>query len=164
MKPSREEQERWERIVHRTLRELPPRRAPRSLEQRVLAEIERRVALPWWQKSFAHWPIAAQSGFVLVCVVLVALALTGRGWIMAGLVPVEFAGAFAQPLSWMENALVVVRAVTGFFGIMLRNIPPIWLYGGILLFGSMYAALFGLGAAAFKALRIRPVPSEPSTA
>jgi hypothetical protein len=53
----------------------------------------------------------------------------------------------------MESGLAIVRAITGFIEIMLRNIPPLWLYGGLVFFASMYAALFGLGAAAYRALR-----------
>ncbi|MGH7955874.1 MAG: hypothetical protein ACREH8_02550 [Opitutaceae bacterium] len=145
--------EHLEKLLHRTLRQLPPRRAPRSLEQRVLAEIDRRAALPWWRKNFAHWPGPARVGFVVTCAAVVTFALMGRGWITTGFDPAQFKAAFAQPFSWMENVLIVVRAITGFCQIMLRNIPPLWLYGGLVAFGSMYAALFGLGAAALKALR-----------
>ena len=47
MQPSPENhQEKLERAIHQTLRALPPRRAPRSLEDRVFAELARRAALP----------------------------------------------------------------------------------------------------------------------
>ena len=52
----------------------------------------------------------------------------------------------------MESGLAIINAITSFFDIMLRNIPPLWLYGGLALFAAMYATLFGLGAAAYKAL------------
>ena len=142
-----------EEMVHQALRELPARRAPRSLEQRVLAEIERRAALPWWRKSFTHWPAPARAGFVIVCAALVVLALVGRVWMMAGFDPAALKPAFAQPFVWIESLWVAVRAVAGSFEIVFRNIPPAWLYGSLVFFGSMYAALFGLGAAALKAIR-----------
>jgi hypothetical protein len=49
MSPNPENNERkLERLIHETLRELPARQAPSSLENRVLAELARRTALPWW--------------------------------------------------------------------------------------------------------------------
>ena len=149
-----------EHVVHRTLRELPPRPAPRTLEQRVLAEIQRRAGLPWWRMSFRHWPVAAQAGFVLVCAAIVIFALTGRGWITAGMAAPDLQQVFAPPLAWLEWAAAVIRACTSFCSIMLRNIPPVWLYGGVILLGSLYAVLFGLGAAAVKALRVQRAPAR----
>lgn len=153
MTPTPDPQENIERLIQQTLGELPPRRAPRSLERRVLAEIERRAALPWWRKSFVHWPVTARAGFILLCTGLMKLALMAGVWMMAGFDTAQFKEAFAQPFSWMESGLAIVRAITGFIEIMLRNIPPLWLYGGLVFFASMYAALFGLGAAAYRALR-----------
>jgi hypothetical protein len=153
MSPERNDQ--LEEFIRRAVDGLPSRRAPRSLEQRVLAEIERRAALPWWRKSFVHWPIAAQAAFLTICATLVAISLMSRVWVIAGFHPVQLKTVFAPSFAWMESGLVVVHAITGVFEIMARNIPPLWLYGMLLFFGSMYAALFGLGAAAFKALRTR---------
>ena len=78
---------------------------------------------------------------------------------MAGAAAVEFRSALAQPLSWFESVVAVVHAITSFCSIMLRNIPPVWLYGGIVLFGSMYAVLFGVGDAVLKAVRAHHEPS-----
>jgi hypothetical protein len=155
MIPSPDNNQELERLVHQTLRELPPRRAPHSLEQRVLAEIERRLALPWWRKSFGHWPIVARAGFVVVSAGIVKLALLATVWVMAGFDPAQFREAFAAQLTWMENGLVVIRAIGDFFDIMLRTIPPLWLYGGLAFIGAMYVALFGLGAAAYRTLYAR---------
>ena len=152
MNPLPDPNQKLEQWVHKTLRELPPRRAPRSLELRVLAELERRMALPWWRKSFGHWPMVARAAFVLLCVGLVRVALMAGAWMMDGFDPASFRAAFAQPLAWMESGIAVVNAVSGFCDIMLRNIPSLWIYGGLVFFAAMYAALFGLGAAAYKAL------------
>jgi hypothetical protein len=152
MTPKPEPNPEMEQLIHRTLRDLPPRRAPSSIEQRVLTEIARRAARPWWRKSFAHWPIPALAVFVVVSAALVKLAFMAGVWVMAGVDTTSLKDVLAQPLSWVESGLVVVHAVTGFCDIMLRNIPPLWLYGGLVFFASMYATLFGLGAAAYKAL------------
>ena len=41
MKPASDNDEKLERLIHRTLRELPRRCAPGTLEARVMAELER---------------------------------------------------------------------------------------------------------------------------
>jgi hypothetical protein len=152
MSPSSDEREKLERLMHRTLRDLPPRRAPDSLEQRVRAEIERRAARPWWRKAFVHWPVAALAGFVALCTGIVIFAFMGGVRIMGGFDAAPFQESLAQPFSWMESGLAIVRAMTRFVEIILRNIPPLFLYGGLVFFAAMYAVLFGLGAAAYKAL------------
>lgn len=146
-------EQKLERFIHQTLRELPARRAPGSLEQRVLAELSRRAALPWWRKSFVHWPLAARAAFLVGCIGVVKLALMGAVWVMAGFDTTQYREAFAQQLAWMDSGLVVVHAIGGFFEIIARNIPPLWLYGGLAFLATMYVALFGLGAAAYKALQ-----------
>ena len=150
------EQEQLERLVHRALRELPARPAPRSLEARVLAELSRRAALPWWRKSFVYWPLPARAVFLLASAAVVKLVLMGTVWAMAGFDTAQVQSAFAQPVAWWESVQILVNAVTGFFEVMLRNIPPLWLYGGLAFIATMYAALFGLGAAAYKLLRTQP--------
>ena len=156
MFPTPDHDAKLERILHRALRDLPSRHAPRSLEQRVLAEIERRAALPWWRKSFAHWPLAARAGFILASAGFIKLALMLGVWVMAGFDGAQFKTAFAPQFAWFDNAVVVVNAIAGFFEILFRNIPPLWLYGSLIFFASMYVMLFGLGAAAYKALRAQP--------
>src|SRR5207247_1447534 len=99
MSPESNEQ-RLERTVHQTLRELPLRRAPLSLESRVLAEIQRRVLLPWWRKSFTHWPVAARAAFVVISGGFIKLAWTLSVWVMAGFGPAPLKDAVAQQFGW----------------------------------------------------------------
>lgn len=153
--PSEHPREKLEHAIHRTLRELPPRRAPLSLEQRVLAEIARRAALPWWSKSFIHWPMGARLGFLVVCAGIVKLVLMGSVWAAGGFDGGEFRTAFAQPFAWFEAGRALLHAFTGFLEIIHRNIPPLWLYGGLAVVATAYATLIGLGAAAYKVLAIR---------
>lgn len=145
--------QKTEQLIHRTLRALPPRRAPRSLEQRVMAELSRRAALPWWRKSFASWPAPALAVFILASLGVIKLLLTGALWAAAGFDGTELQAAMAQPLLWWESGQAVAGAISHTVEIMLRNIPPLWLYGALAVITAVYATLFGLGAAAFKALR-----------
>lgn len=152
----RKSPEQLEQLVHRALRELPARRAPRALEARVLAELSRRAALPWWRKSFVHWPVPARAVFLLASVAVVKLVLMATVWAAAGFDAAQVQSAFAQPVAWWGSAQVLVNATTSFCEVMLRSIPPLWLYGGLAFIATMYAALFGLGAAAYKLLRAQP--------
>ena len=147
--------DKLERFVAQALGNVPARRAPRSLEQRVLAELGRRSAMPWWRKSFAYWPAPARVAFIVVCTVIVGSALMGELWVMAGFDVVQFKAAFTPHLAWLEAVLVVTRALGDSFSLVVRNIPSLWLYGGLLFIAGLYATLFGLGAAAFKAVRGR---------
>jgi hypothetical protein len=158
MKPlpdSPDPQKQLEKFVHRALRELPARPAPRSLEQRVLAELARRSALPWWRQSYVHWPMPARVLFLLASVGVAAGVFLAMGWAMAGFDGAQFQQALARPMVWWEGGQTLVSAISGTGEILLRSIPSLWLYGGLAFFATMYATLFGLGAAAYKVLRAR---------
>lgn len=155
MTPSPHDEEKLAQAIHRTLRDLPPRPAPRSLELRVLAELARRAALPWWRHSFSHWPAAARATFCVASAGVIKLVLMATVWVMAGFDPAQFQAAFAPQFTWMENGFAVVQAIAGFVEIVLRNIPTLWLYGGLAFVAILYVALFGLGAAAYRVLYVR---------
>ena len=136
-----------ERLVHRTLRSLPERRAPRTLEHRVLAAIAAQAALPWYRHSFASWPLAARAAFLAVSLtVATAIALLGSlgltplkdgfTWLAAHLGPLQRAGA------------VLATTAESLF----NAIPNLWLYSGLALVGLAYVSLFGLGATAYRTL------------
>lgn len=152
MNPSSDNRDKLERLIHQTLRELPPRSAPSTLQLRVMAEIERRAALPWWHKSFAYWPMAARFAFLLLSVAMVGVAWSATMWAFGGFDAAQFETAFAKPLAWIENARVVINAIGNFFQIILRNIPALWLYGVLAVAAALYATFFGLGAAAYRSL------------
>jgi hypothetical protein len=140
--------EKLERLVHATLRALPARQAPASLENRVLAEIERRARLPWWTKSFRSWPMPARMTFGVVSLGLVV----ATAWVLGGFEAGQLTGAFTPHFAWLESITSVFGAIGGFFAIMFRSIPPVWFYGSLVFFAAMYVALFGLGAAAYRTL------------
>jgi hypothetical protein len=152
MNPSPDKDQQLERFVHRALRELPPRQAPQGLEARVLAEAARRAALPWWRKSFAHWPLAARAVFLVGCVGLVKLALMGTVWVMAGFDAALFRDAFATPIGWMQGGYAVCTWLADLGAMLVRNIPPLWLYAAAAFLATMYAAFIGLGTAAYRTL------------
>jgi len=143
-----------ERVIHQTLSGLPPRRAPSTLESRVAHELARRALLPWWRASFANWPVAARVMFVLVCAVLVAATILGG--LSAYLGDRSFEEASAVLLSWAHPFLTVLSSAGGLAALLARVIPPLWLYGALGLGAFLYVTLFGLGAAAYRTLYLRP--------
>ncbi len=145
-----DEEQGLERLLDRTLRELPLRRAPPGLEKRVFDELQRRAALPWWRRSFAHWPSLARAGFVATCMALVGLAFLEGAWAVAHLSALNTSGA--PPMFWAREALAAVAGAGQLAALIVGAVPPEWLYAGLVVSAALYAALFGLGAAAYRTL------------
>jgi hypothetical protein len=147
-------EQKLERALTQAIEGLPLRRAPSTLELRVVDELERRAALPWWRVSFTHWPAAPRVAFVAVCIALVAATILGGVFAFAG--DRSFDQAAALVLSWVQPFLAVMSSAGGVATLLVRVIPPLWLYGGLALGIVLYVALFGLGAAAYRTLYLRP--------
>jgi hypothetical protein len=145
---------RLERVLNQALSGLPPRRAPGTLESRVFGELARRAALPWWRVGFAHWPAAARVAFVLICGALIATTILGG--VSAFVETRSLSEASALMLGWMQPFLALVASMGGLSALLLRVIPPLWLYGGLVFGILMYLTLFGLGAVAYHTLYRRP--------
>ncbi len=143
-----------EKVLTEALRGLPPRRAPLDLESRVLDELRRRASQVWWRRSFTHWPAAARTAFVLLNIALVAVTfLNGFSSVVGGRSFSEFT---ALVLMWMRPFLTVLSSVGGLTPVLLHSIPQGWLYAGLVVSAVLYTALFGLGAAAYRTLYLRP--------
>jgi hypothetical protein len=149
-----ESEQKLEQILHHALSGLPPRRAPGTLESRVATELARRALLPWWRASFAAWPVAARVTFILVCAVLGVATILGG--ISAYLGDRSFDEASAVLLSWAHPFLTVVSSAGGLVALLVRVIPPLWLYGILGVGAFLYVTLFGLGAAAYRTLYLQP--------
>lgn len=140
-----------EQFIHRQLRGLPPRRAPRTLESRVLAAIEQRAAVAWYHKSYAYWPAPVRAAFLTLATAGVGGVMTAAYLLMAG---TSLPDVTAQVGSRLGGVMRLVDAATWTFdlcGRLFASIPPLWLYGGAALVTAMYVAFFGLGAAAYRA-------------
>lgn len=145
--------EKLEQVMNEALRGLPPRPAPDSLESRVLGEIERRSLLVWWRRSFVHWPGAARAAFVLLNVGLVAATfVNGVAGVVGGRSLTEFA---AMVLMWLRPFLAVLSSVGAVTPVLLNAMPSGWLYACAAV-AALYATLFGLSAAAYRTLYLRP--------
>jgi hypothetical protein len=143
-------EERLAQLLSRELQALPLRRAPSTLESRVFGELARRAALPWWQRSFANWPMLPRVAFVLICVALISATFLGGISAVVGTRSLDQIGALL--LAWMQPALIVMASAGGLAVLLVRVIPPLWLYGGLAVGAMLYVILFGLGAAAYRML------------
>ena len=146
--------EKLEQVVTAALRDLPLRRAPRTLESRVLTELQQRAALAWWHRSFTHWPMAARSAFVALNIALVGVTfLNGISGVVGGRSFTEFA---AMVMMWLRPFLAVLSSVGDLTPVLVRSIPHGWLYIGVAVGAVLYVVLFGLGAAAYRTLYMPP--------
>jgi hypothetical protein len=135
-----------ERLLDRALRDLPLRRAPSTLESRVFVELQRRAALPWWRRSFGHWPLLARAVFLVICGTLIRLAFLGDTTAVAGV----------RSLSWARDVGAIMASAANVAELLAHTVPPTWAYVGIAVCAVLYAVLFGLGAVVYRALYIQP--------
>jgi hypothetical protein len=148
-----ESEQKLEQVLNQALKGLPARRAPSTLESRVVNELARRASLPWWRVSFASWPVGARVAFVLICAALVAATILGGVSAYVGDRSVSEASALV--LGWVHPLLAVMSSAGGLASLLVRVIPPVWLYGTLGLGILLYVTLFGLGAAAYRTLYLR---------
>jgi hypothetical protein len=143
-----------DRLLDQVLRDLPLRRAPATLESRVFRELERRAALPWWYRGFTSWPLAARAAFVALCSGIIGFTFLDTSWATAGARILNGAGALT--MSWIQPAVAAIVWTGEFSALVVRVFPPAWLYGALAAGAMLYAALFGLGATAYRTLYLRP--------
>lgn len=68
---SENELERW---ADAEFKQMPLIKAPPGLSDRIMSEIARRSALPWWKQPYYQWNILQRAVFIFAsCVLLAAL-------------------------------------------------------------------------------------------
>jgi len=149
---STQDTEKLEASIHRVLRSLPDRRAPASLEARVLAELSRRAALPWWRKSYAYWPLAVRVGFLAGSGLAAALIVSGIFVLVRSSGATALAGDVAQRFSWLILARELLAAAGDRIRALVGAIPPLWIYGAVGAVALCYATLAAIGAATYRTL------------
>jgi hypothetical protein len=138
----------------RLLRQLPDRRAPAGLEARVLAEISRRAALPWWRASFVYWPLAARMAFLAISVAA-AGAIVGLIFLAAHTTDANvLAGSLSAGRTWLELGRDLALAARDRAATLVGSVPTLWLYGVGLSLAVSYAALAALGTVSYRAFSL----------
>jgi len=122
------------------------------MELRILAELSRRAALPWWRKSYAYWPLAFRATFFVGSAVAAALLVSGLIALGRSTGGQDLAGGVAQPFAWLSSGRSLVESINANFRQLIAMIPPVWLYGVVGTIALCYAALAVIGAAAYRAL------------
>jgi hypothetical protein len=140
-----------EAFVHRALRELPAERAPADLEARVLAALQARRQLPWWQAGWRAWPMVPRTA-VLAAACSVTLAVA---WLfLAGVRSAEtFAWApwIETHAPWLAVCGTLCDSLFDTAALCLRQFQP-WLLGAAVLAVGAYLALLSLGSGLYRRL------------
>lgn len=160
MSPRGPSDEKLERLVSQVLREQPLRRAPASLEARVLGELAARSRLPWWRRGIASWPAAVRIPVVIGCAVSVPLVWILSMWLAGRLVALATHPGVAGPIASLWDAGRAVASLGAITAHFVQGIPREWLIGGVLATAMLYAVLFGLVAAGYALLCPRPRHSK----
>lgn len=144
--------DKLESAIHRVLRSLPDRRAPAGMEARILAELSRRAALPWWHKSFAHWPGAIRATFFIGSALAAALLVSGLIVLGRSSGAIQLEAGVAEPFAWLRMARETVASLNSSVRMVIEAIPAAWLYGALAAFALSYATLAAIGTATYRVL------------
>ncbi len=139
-----------EALVDRGLRGLGARRAPAGLEARVFDELARRAALPWWRRSFAHWPPTPRAALLLACAGLAPLAW--RAGACAAAFLNDGVRRAAVPLALVRDILRTAIDAQSSLRLFDGIVPPTWMAGILVITGILYVALIALTAIAYRTL------------
>jgi hypothetical protein len=155
MNAPNEDLDRAAQRLGQVLRGLPPRAAPRTLEARVLREIERRAAQPWWLRSFAHWPVGARAAFLLLCAAALGAAFFGTSIALDAFRSMHDAGALAS--SPAHRLFALASAAQQIWTVLVDIVPTGWLRAALAATTLLYVMLFTLGAVAYRWLYVSPL-------
>ncbi len=141
-----------EASLHRVLRSVPDRRAPAGLESRVLAEIARRAALPWWKKSFAHWPQSVRAAFFVVSAVCAGLLVSALILLFHNYGAQVTPAALGQRFGWLILARELFASAQLRITTLGSSVSAVWLYSIGIFVAAAYGLLVAIGAATYRAL------------
>ncbi len=150
MKHDMQDQKHLEQFVDRLCKQQPLRKAPVDLHQRVMRELQLRKVLPWWRKSFIHWPMLFQLLFVVAALITAKLALLTGDWISTHWI--SSATAAAQSLPLVQSASTALTVSTRVSAYLVNMVPASLVYGTVLVIAALYLVLFGIGVTTYKTL------------
>jgi hypothetical protein len=140
-----------ERLIGGALKSQPLRRAPASLETRVLARIEQQMlALPWWRAGFAHWPVAARVAMVVALLAVTGLTVHVVIWLFQGPTPIN--ETVESSVTWARSTATMFSMLLDLCISIFYVIPARWITLGLAFGAGMYFLLFALGATAYRTL------------
>ncbi len=134
-----------ETFIHQELRRLPDRQTPAGFVDAVLERVSQKAALPWWKRSWWHWPLAARMAGLAVFV-LSAVALTAGAFSIDTTLS-SLLGWAGERWDAAERIFAAGAAVMEAFNLSanaLANHPAAW--GGFALCLLAYLAFIGAGS------------------
>lgn len=153
-----DDHEALQEFVRRLSREQPLRPAPPELGARVLRAIAERASMPWWRRSFTHWPTPVRAAFVVACLLVVGGSVSLTLWSSIGRFSAALIAPVSGPLSWIQGlagAIFTTGSVLTHAGTALSgSVSPVFIYGGVLGVGALYALFAGLCAATYRSLYV----------
>lgn len=132
-----------ERLVDDALRALPPLQAPASLAPLVLAALRARAALPWWQRAWWDWPVAARAAFLVLALVLMG-AFGGGGWMVSNGVA-SYSQEVSQQMAPLAGSWDWLAPFSAAAGALWRTVGLPLALGLATLGVAAYLACIGLG-------------------
>lgn len=150
MKADNQSSQQLEQFVNKYCRQQPLRTAPATLQARVMRELQARAALPWWRKSFVHWPLWSQALFVMAALIAAKLLLMladriGGHWLVS-------TGAAARSSTLVQNVSTIATVSHDVSTQLFGMIPMPLVYGAVFVIAMLYLVLFGIGVTTYKTL------------
>ena len=139
-------------FVHKALGELPDRRAPRTLIDRVNSMIAMRETLPWYARGWTAWSAPAR---ILTATAAIA-ALVAFAWL--GIIGSEFFSATPVREIASERAPEASALASAFFAVLeamkvaVEKVAQPYLIGALVVMAGGYAACIGAGTGIYRYL------------
>ena len=130
-------EKRLESEIDRELKALPDLMAPHSLFLRVMAAIEKRLALPWYRQSWQGWPVALRAVSLVILLALFGGLCFGT-WKF--LHTETFASVMHRPMSWLSGVTAIGHAISVVLGSLILAVKQL---GTGVILGCLAALALG---------------------
>lgn len=135
-------------LLHRELKQLPPLKAPSSLAPGVMSILAARSRVPWWQRAWWDWPVAAKAAFVVIAIIVAGAFGGGSAFLGSGVS--EYSADVAGRLDFSDSILGNFTPLLYAFHRLWEELAqPFLLYGAIAA-GAVYLMFIGVGTACFR--------------
>ncbi len=137
-----------ESLLSDELKALPPVKAPASLASNIMAVLNARARLPWWQRSWWDWPLTAKVAFVLFAVSLAGLA-GGGGHILSESVT-GYSTEVWDGFNGFEESFYLFTPLMDAAALVWERAAQPFLVYLALFAGALYLTCVGVGTACFR--------------